>query len=144
MRKLGLVVALSILLIGCGGGDDDDGGATSSGSSTSGGNDEVCMAVDDVESAVTKVQNLDSNSSIADVESAISGVGQAADELANAVETAPSPDLSNLKSSVQNLDDALKAVPSSETLGAGLQKVESAADSVAEEAKTTANNVGCS
>jgi hypothetical protein len=141
MRMLGLAVALSILLIGCG--DDDGGGDTSSGSA-GGGNDEVCMAVEDVESAVTKVQNLNSNSSIADVESAISGVGQAGDELAKAVERAPSPDLSNLKSSVQSLDDALKAVPSSETLGAGLQKVESAADSVAEEAKTTANNVGCS
>ncbi len=142
MRTLGLAVAFSILLIGCGGGDDGDDDSSSS--SSGGGNDQVCMAVDDVKSAVTTVQNLDSNSTIADVESAISGVGEAGDELANAVEAAPSPDLSNLKSSVQSLDDALKAVPSSDTIEAGLQKVESAADSVAEEAKTTANSVGCS
>jgi hypothetical protein len=142
MRTLGLAVALSILLLGCGG--DDDGGGDTSSRNSGGEDDQVCMAVDDVESAVTKVQNLDSNSSVADIQSAISGVGQAGDELANAIATAPSPDLSALKNSVQSLDDALKAVPSSETLEAGLQKVESAADSVAEEAKNAASNIGCS
>jgi hypothetical protein len=139
MRRLGLAVALSILLFGCGNGDD--GGSDTS--TAGGGEDQVCSAVDDVESAVTTIQNLDSNSSVEDIQSALSGLAQAGQELANAIETAPGPDLSDLKSSVQDLDNALKAVPSSDSVQAGLEKVDNAADSVAKEAKDAANDVGC-
>jgi hypothetical protein len=141
MRRLGLAVALSILLFGCGNGDD--GGSDTSTGGAGGGEDQVCSAVDDVESAVTTIQNLDSNSSVEDIQSALSGLAQAGQELANAIETAPGPDLSDLKSSVQDLDNALKAVPSSDSVQAGLEKVDSAADSVAKEAKDAANDVGC-
>jgi hypothetical protein len=141
MRILGLMVALSLLLFACG--DDNGGGDTSSGS-TDGGKDQVCSAVDDVESAVTTVQNLDSSSSLTDVTNALNGVVQAGKELGNAISDAPSPDLSGLESSVQDLENALKAVPSSSSIQTGLQSVDKAADSVANEAKKAADNAGCS
>ena len=141
MRILGLVMALSILLVACG---DDDGGSDTSSSTTDGGSDQVCSAVSDVQSSVDTVQNLDSGSSLTDVSNALSGVAQAGSELSNAIESAPSPDLDGLKSSVQDLESALKAVPSASSVQDGLQDVETAADSVSKEAKTAADNAGCS
>lgn len=142
MKILGLIVALSIALVACG--SDNSGSDTSSSGGSGSGNSQVCSAVDDVQSSVTKVQDLNSSSTVSDVTNALSGVEQAGRDLANAIQAAPSPDLSGLQSSVQSLSNALKAVPSSSSVQAGLQAVEKAADSVASEAQTTADSVGCS
>ena len=145
MRILGLIAALSILLLACG---DDDGGNDSSGgdtgSSTVSGEEQVCAALDNVQGAVTDVKDLDESSTIADVESTLSGVGQALGELDDAVAAASGPDLSGLESAVQDLVDALEAVPSSESVEAGLNDVETAADAVAAEARAAIDDAGCS
>jgi hypothetical protein len=145
MRILGLIAALSILLFACG---DDDGGNDSSGgdtgSSTVSGEEQVCAALDNVQSAVTDVKDLDESSTIADVESTLSGVGQALGELDDAVAAASGPDLSGLESAVQDLVDALEAVPSNESFEAGLNDVETAADAVAAEARAAIDDAGCS
>jgi hypothetical protein len=145
MRILGLIAALSILLLACG---DDDGGNDSSGgdtgASTVSGEEQVCAALDNVQSAVTDVKDLDESSTIADVESTLSGVGQALGELDDAVAAASGPDLSGLESSVQDLVDALEAVPSNESVEAGLNDVETAADAVAAEARAAIDDAGCS
>jgi hypothetical protein len=141
MRILGLVMAFSILLFACG---DDDGGGDTSSNAADGGSDQVCSAVSDVQSSVTTVQNLDSGSSLTDVTNALSGVAQAGEDLSNAIQSAPSPDLDGLKSSVEDLENALKAVPSASSVQTGMQDVDKAADSVSKEAKTAADNAGCS
>jgi hypothetical protein len=145
MRILGLIAALSILLFACG---DDDGGNDSSGgdtgASTVSGEEQVCAALDNVQSAVTDVKDLDESSTIADVESTLSGVGQALGELDDAVAAASGPDLSGLESAVQDLVDALEAVPSSESVEAGLNHVETAADAVAAETRAAIDDAGCS
>jgi hypothetical protein len=139
MRIIGLLAALSITLFACG----DDGGNDAS-NGAGGGSDQVCAAITDVQDAVTRVQELDSNSSIADVEDALSDVAQAGEQLASAIgDATPDADLSGLERSVQELDDALKAIPSSESIEAGLDDVEKAADSVAEEAKEAVDDIGC-
>jgi len=113
MRILGLILALAIVLVACG--DDNGGGSSSSSGSSGGGNSQVCSAVSDVKSSVTKVQDLGSSSTLSEVTNALSGVEQAGSQLASAIQSAPSPDLSGLQSSVQSLENALKAVPSSST-----------------------------
>jgi hypothetical protein len=144
MRILGLIAALSILLFACGddGGNDSSGGDT--GSPTVSGEEQVCAALDNVQGAVTDVKDLDESSTIADVESTLSGVGQALGELDDAVAAASGPDLSGLESSVQDLVDALEAVPSNESVEAGLNDVETAADAVAAEARAAIDDAGCS
>jgi hypothetical protein len=147
IAALSLAVA-GVALSGCGDDDGSGGGTTrtsaANGTSTApGGGEQVCAAVDDLQASVTAVLQLDANSSIADVESALTGVLDAGKELASAVKAGAQADVGGLQDSVQDLGDALKAVPSSDSVQAGLQQVETAADAVAEDAQSVSRGAGC-
>lgn len=146
LRVLIAAVALAgaaIAASACGGDESEANQGTTQPSAQGGSNEQLCSAVSDLESSVDTVQGLDRNSSAADVKRALTGVVDAGKEVTSAVEAGPQADLSGLQSSVQDLEDALKAVPSSETLEAGIQQVQTAASSVAQEATSVSDSVGC-
>ena len=149
MRTLGILVvvftlaAAAVSLSACGG---DDSGASEDTTQTGtggGGNEQLCSAVGDLEGSVNAVKGLDENSSVDEIKSAVTGVVDAGKEVASAAEAGPQADLSGLQSSVQDLEDAVKSIPSSGSVQKGLQGVEAAADSVAKEAKSVSDSVGC-
>ncbi len=102
------------------------------------------MAVSDVESSVTAVKGLDENSSAADAQRALMGVDDAGQELAGAVGAgAQAGDVSGLQDSLQGLEDALAAVPSSGSLQEALEQVEADADTIGAEAQSVSESAGC-
>ena len=149
MTALKIVIAALSLAVfavsasACGGDDDGSSGGTTQTSTQAGGNDQLCTAASDLESSVTAVKGLDDNSSAADVESALTGVADAGKELTSAVGAGVQTDVSGLQDSVQDLETALKAVPSSASKQEALQQVESDADTVAQEAQSVSESVGC-
>ena len=149
MTALKIVIAafslavFAVSLSACGGDDDESSGGATQTSAQGGGNEQLCSAVSDLESSVTSVKGLDENSSVADVKSALTGVANAGKELASAVGAGPQADVSKLQDSVQDLENALKAVPSSGSVREGLQQVEADADTVAQEAQSVSESVGC-
>jgi hypothetical protein len=135
-----LAIAVALTAAGCGDDDDDDG---SGGDATGGANAQLCNDLGDLETAIQGVQNLDSDSTIDDVEAALSAVQTAWADMKSSAEAVAQSEAAALATSIENLADTIQNVSGSDTLGDAQADVQSAADAVSQARDDLATGADC-
>jgi hypothetical protein len=146
-----LMALLSVAAVACDDDDDDDadsngGGAATedAGDGTGASDEQLCNDLDDLETAVQGLGDLDSDSTLDEVQSALTAVETAWQEVESAAGDVAQSEAAALGAAIENFGDTVQNLSGSDTVGDAQADVDAAADEIVEARIDLATGANCS
>lgn len=136
------VLAAILSLAACGSGGTTTTVTTSTTAAPS-PKDTFCADLKNVSVALTQLQGLSKSSSIADIKSAASSLKTAGQQLVTSAKALGQADVSAVQSTITSLQQAVKNLPSGNTIPQDLTQLQPALQAAAQSITKTFNGQGC-